>query len=209
MRKLFLSLFCFFVLAWVSSSGAWNAALMSSGSGTSATGTTCTVYESQTVHSNHTHIGELSDAWYVGEVYVAPANIDVCKLVFLLDLSAGSPETQGYSYVAEIYTLSGQSLDISQGTSSPVAADDDWSDTEVQFDFSSSVPLTATVKYGVIVRRSEGSADASNYISTSYTETDESPLDAAAEDFKIWKDDKTRYAAFNGWDIYLRVYTEQ
>jgi len=202
MKKIIISLFI--LLGLVS---AYGMPLTICGS-SSATGTSCTSYESQTTSSNSSHVGDSTDNWYGGQTYKAPANISVCKVILELK-AAGDPAGDNYTYKVYIYDLDGTSLDTLQGSSDAVDANNSWSDDTQEFDFSTSVSLTSGTLYGIVLARADGGgADSTDYVKIRFNSSDSSPLDHADEDFHRWKSDKSQNAEYDGYDIYLEVYNE-
>jgi hypothetical protein len=179
--------------------------------GLAAAGTTCTSYEEQNVDSSTSIIGGTTASdWHKGTIYVAPANIDVCKICVILS-STGDPAGQSYTYSAEIFTLDGSSnLNVSQGETSAVNADNGWNDTQVCFEFATSVSLTSSTAYGITIHRDDGGGgDSTNFVKLSFTSTDESPFDHANEDFCRWQSGGTLGSRFDGWDVEMQVHTDQ
>lgn len=178
--------------------------------GTGGAAPTCTIYEQQNTGTSQINVGYDDNRWNVGEIYVAPANVDVCKVVFILE-AVGDPAGSGYYYTAEIFTLDGSSnFNVSQGESASVNANNGWSGTLVEFDFTPSVSLTSGTSYAIVIHRDDGgSVDAVNYIRGYYTATDVAPFDHANEDFCRWGSAGNLASRFDGWDVRMQVYTDQ
>jgi len=168
----------------------------------------CESYEEQNTGSSLTTIGGTTNSWYIGTVYVAPGNIDICKIYFTLT-SGGDPSGMGYTYKAYVHELSGADLGALVESSSAVAANNGWSATTVEFSFPTSASISNGVSYGISIARADGGdADSTNYVRALYTQSDLSPLDNAAEDLTVWRNTLVRNAPFDGWDIRIKVYTE-
>jgi len=69
----------------------------------------------------------------------------------------------GYTYYAKIWSMDGTSLDTVLGTSTGVKGSNAWSDTDVEFTFSSPVSCSAGTDYAITVDHGE-TENGLNYI---------------------------------------------
>jgi hypothetical protein len=116
--------------------------------------------------------------------YDPGANISLRRFTATLT-KVGS--VSGINYRAEVYTWTDPTLGTLLGTSSSVAGSDSWSDTEVDFDFSSGVSLSSGSGYCIVVRRADELTDNSNYLQFKMTTSG-----AIGGSTGVWAYDKTR-----------------
>jgi len=173
---------------------------------------TCTSYEVQSSTSGWSFVGQNSNRGQIGTVYVAPATVDVCKLVFSMYAVTATAAT--YDYYAAIYTMNGTALNVRQGKSSAVTITQ--SDVAYDFLFATSVPLTNGVSYGIVVFMDldangepdydEGEVD---YAGVRVNSSSVSPLDHADEMLTGWRTDNSYWTEWSDYDVKIEVWTDQ
>jgi hypothetical protein len=147
-------------------------------------------------NSGSYNIGSVDANYYAGQTVWDPAaSISVCRLDFNLTKSAGS--ITGFSYAAQIYTLSGTALNTLLATSDSVTGSDAWSATTVTFSFSSPPALSSGTQYALVVTRN--GFDGSNYAVVNQTAAGGMSGSAA-----IWDSTKVRIDLSN--DIKMGIY---
>jgi len=111
-----------------------------------------------------------TNTYFVGQTYVNfDAEKTICKLSFSMTREAG--DISGKTYYAVIAPLNGTSMDVENiiATSSGVTGSNSWSETAVDFIFSSGVTLSKSTEYVTAITTE--SVDASNYAVMNLTQT--------------------------------------
>lgn len=123
----------------------------------------CQSYISATGTIDDITVCKTTSAYYAGQGQWSPASgtVSICQVSMTLTKAAGS--VTGYTYYAKIWSMSGTSLDTVLGTSAGITGSDEWSDTNVDFTFTSSVSCTAGTDYAITVDHG-AVADGVNYI---------------------------------------------
>lgn len=146
-------------------------------------------------------IGRFTNRWYFGQKNWSDASSrQICKLGFKVVSKNGT--VTGITYRAEIFTLSGSSLNASLGTSNGLDGGSlltgaNWN----IFEFASPISVSASTNFGLTVRR-DGSVDASNYIVMRETEA----VGTLAGTRSVWADDKTEDVSSATLECNLRIY---
>jgi hypothetical protein len=121
-----------------------------------------------------------ADAYYAGAVITPSVTKDVCKMEVRIACPYGTCST---NYYVTVFTMSGTSLDASQGVSDATAGTN-WTEQLVTFNFSTPVTMTASTAYGVAVH---GTTQSENNLVKVYYKDD------GGDDYtKQWKSDKTQ-----------------
>jgi hypothetical protein len=142
-----------------------------------------------------------TNTYYAGQgEYVPGANITVREVVVNLTKTAGS--ISGFSYVCEIYTVTGGNNDLTTliQASSSVSGDNGWSATPVTFAFAGAA-LTSGTKYGIALTRNTA-VDASNVAAFDTT----APGGLSGSRYG-WKSDKL-YGTFSTGDVKMKIYIQ-
>jgi hypothetical protein len=124
------------------------------------------------------------------------ASKSICKLEFTISCTYGT--CSGGTYYAQIYTMSGTSLNtlVTNGQSGNVSGSNTWSQSVVAFTWSGSYPsVTNGTSYGVVV--SSSAQGESNYIRV-YGSDDDGYIAA-------WNTAKARYD-YGAGKIWLKAY---
>lgn len=160
MRRLLVALSVLLILPM--SASAWMSPIVCSGGGQSSS-LSCQAYVSATGTTDQYGVSRTSATYYAGQGQWSPASgtVSVCQVSFTLVLAAGS--VTGYTYYAKIWSMDGTSLDTVLGTSTGVTGSDAWSDTDVEFTFSSPVSCSAGTDYAITLDHGE-TEDGTNYI---------------------------------------------
>ena len=160
MRKYLYILFALLFLPL--SASAWMSPIVCSGGGQSSS-LSCQSYVSAAGTVNSYGVCETPYVYYAGQAQWSPASgtVSICKVSFTLSLGLGS--VTGYTYYAKIWSMDGTSLDTVLGTSTGVKGSNAWSDTDVEFTFSSPVSCSAGTDYAITVDHGE-TENGLNYI---------------------------------------------
>jgi len=128
---------------------------------TSTNSAAVTLLESSITSGGGAHqFGSAAAKYYAANAHWTNASPrTVKKVVFRLNKIAGT--IVGKNYTARIWTMTGDDLTTEVGTSDAVAGSDGWSNTDVEFTFSTPVSLSAATEYAFTV--DAGVSDASNY----------------------------------------------
>jgi hypothetical protein len=121
-----------------------------------------------------------ADQYYAGAVITPSVTKDVCKMEVRIACPYGTCST---NYYVTVFTMSGTSLDASQGVSDATEGTN-WTEQLVTFNFSTPVTMTASTAYGVAVH---GTTQSENNLVKVYYKDD------GYDDYaKQWKSDKTQ-----------------
>jgi hypothetical protein len=107
-----------------------------------------------------------------GQLWQTNTAVTMCKAAFSLYKVAG--DISGKTYVVKVYSMTGCTLNTLLATSDGVTGVNGWFLTDVVFNFSTPVALSANTDYAIVVTTT-GAADGANYaaieINTSGTAT--------------------------------------
>lgn len=103
-----------------------------------------------------------TDTYYYGgdQTFVPGASKKICQIEFQVTCMMG--DTGGCdqcSYYAELYTLSGTSLDTLMGTSNAVTGVDSWASTPVVFTFDTPFDVVGTTTYAAVLKTNTQAAN--------------------------------------------------
>lgn len=157
---------------------------------------TCSEFFSETAANLDaaTGINENADKTYTGIQYASNGNRTVCRVTLRLKVAAGS--VSSIDYHVRIYSLSGTSLNTLLGTSDVVSGStisSAFNGGDVDFDFTTPVSISNGTSYGIVVRRTDGTLDGSNYAALC------SALVDSAADLAYWEGSFARYAHFSAY----------
>jgi len=164
MKKLILSIL--FILCLSFQASAWNPMMLLSGGVASCEAEY--IYDTSDAFMN---AGEIVTRAYAGFRWTPATNETVCQVDFYMDEEVGDPSVNDY-YI-EIWTMSGDNLNVLQGRSDKVdGLNGTWFAVYVEFAFSTPVSLDASTEYAVTIKAVDdgdpadtvGEADAANYI---------------------------------------------
>lgn len=112
-------------------------------------------------------VGYDNSYYYFGQQSIPGANTNVTKVTW--KLSKAGTISGAFTYVCKIFTMSGTDLGTLTGTSETVSGDDAWSETLVDFTFSSPVALSSGTDYAFVIQRTDGGVSSSNYVTARVT----------------------------------------
>lgn len=175
------------------------AVVCSQGSGP-AGGTCVTISESSTsTPAGIIQFGTTANYYYVG-FEVAGSAHNMCQIDVLIGLNTG--DISGNTYYVAVYSLTGNDLNVLQGTSAGVPGDNSWSKSAgewVTFTFSS--PVTVSTGYAVVVY--SDTLDASNFARLFRSSSDD---DSGYSAYRRWNQSGT-WQVDQTYDISYRLYT--
>jgi hypothetical protein len=120
-----------------------------------------------TTTNGQNDINGTSSNYYVGQAYFnSGENCNVGKVTAYLNATG---TVTVYTYICEIWSVSGDNLNALQGSSTAVTGVNSWADTAVDFIFSSPVAVLTANDYHLVIRSTAGSPDSSNTVSWNYT----------------------------------------
>lgn len=124
------------------------------------------LYDSVGVGGSANNVLESNFRYYSGlSRFVDATPRTIGKVAF--KLSKAGTDISGFTFVARIWSMTGDSLNVQQAASVGVPGNNSWSETTVEFTFSSPFTTTGSTEYGIAIDR--GGIDASSYITMYYT----------------------------------------
>lgn len=149
------------------------------------------LYDSFFFTSNADAVGHNSVVHYIGlSGFQETTSRILGKVTWKITKTTGS--ISAISYRCRVWSLSGTALNTALATSDAVLGDNGWSQTSVDFIFSTPYTLASGTTYAITL--DAGGIDASNYISVFFESRGSVPSPAPGPAGRgLWRTDKTRF----------------
>jgi hypothetical protein len=114
---------------------------------------TCSSLTASAINDDDESIGYGDDDYYRGWIFLdAAAAHNICRMDINLTWKAG--DISGYTYYAQVWSLTGDDLNAQQGSDSAgVTGNNGWSDTSVTFTWGTSITLAQNTSYAIVFTR--------------------------------------------------------